>query len=503
MTGLARTDLVTSRKVHLAAQAVARQEQYGSVTRLASEFNVARPTVISAREQAARVLTAYFDVAVPDAVMVPVDRRQVERAVVELRVGGQNSVRSIEDLLPVLYPGVQLSYGSIQAILVQAEQRAAGHNAHVDLSAIEAAAVDEMFSQGDPVLACVDLDSGFLFALNHRSSRAGADWADVLGSAQRQGLDLKTVVKDAAPGIAAGIAEVFPKAEQRDDCFHAHYAMSKTLRILESRAYGAIAAESDLERQVARLAVGKKDATNALKSLRMRLRLVQLRCVEKIDLYDAFLLATERAREAMEVVDLQTGTLRTPVQMHAELLAAAAAMLDLDDRHARKTGTYLHNRAPGLVAYATDLRQQFDSLSALEGADVVVLAVMALRLVSLLRSKSARRRSLVNQQQLMAVWHLLQQQPRGNEVLAKVEELNLRRHRASSAIEGFNAALRPHLYVHKTVTQGFLELFRAHFNLRRRRWGRHKGTSAHALVTGEPVTDWLAVLGYPPTALVN
>ena len=129
--------------------------------------------------------------------------------------------------------------------------------------------------------------------------------------------------------------------------------------------------------------------------------------------------------------------------------------------------------------------------------------VMALRLVSLLRSKSARRRSPANQQQLMAVWHLLQHQPRGNEVLAKVEDLNTRRHRASSAIEGFNAALRPHLYVHKSVRQGFLELFRAHFNLRQRRWGRHKGTSAHALITGQPVTDWLSVLGYPPTAHLN
>ena len=51
------------------------------------------------------------------------------------------------------------------------------------------------------------------------------------------------------------------------------------------------------------------------------------------------------------------------------------------------------------------------------------------------------------------------------------------RHRASSAIEGFNAALRPYLYVHKGATQGFLDLFRAWFNLRTRRWGRHKGTS--------------------------
>ena len=73
------------------------------------------------------------------------------------------------------------------------------------------------------------------------------------------------------------------------------------------------------------------------------------------------------------------------------------------------------------------------------------------------------------------------------------------RHRASSAIEGFNAALRPYLYVHKGATQGFLELFRAWFNLRTRRWGRLKGTSAHECLTGEPVHDWLTLLGYPPS----
>ena len=51
----------------------------------------------------------------------------------------------------------------------------------------------------------------------------------------------------------------------------------------------------------------------------------------------------------------------------------------------------------------------------------------------------------------------------------------MQRHRASSAIEGFNAALRPYLYVHKGVTQGFLELFRAYFNLRHSPLGASQG----------------------------
>ena len=84
-------------------------------------------------------------------------------------------------------------------------------------------------------------------------------------------------------------------------------------------------------------------------------------------------------------------------------------------------------------------------------------------------------------------------------MLDEVEALLLQRHRASSAIEGFNAALRPSLYVHKGVTQGLLELFRAYYNLRTRRWGRHKGTSALSTLTGQPVDDWLSELGFTPS----
>ena len=85
-----------------------------------------------------------------------------------------------------------------------------------------------------------------------------------------------------------------------------------------------------------------------------------------------------------------------------------------------------------------------------------------------------------------------------DELLDTVKHLLDHRHRASSAIEGFNAALRPFLYVHKGVSQSFLELFRARYNLRTRRWGRHKGTSAHECLTGQPVSDWLSLIGYPP-----
>ena len=80
---------------------------------------------------------------------------------VALRVLAPNAIRPIEDLVPLLYPGVKVSYGTIQHLLVEAEARAARFNAQASLGGVEAGALDEMFSQGEPVLAGVDLDSGY------------------------------------------------------------------------------------------------------------------------------------------------------------------------------------------------------------------------------------------------------------------------------------------------------------------------------------------------------
>ena len=130
-----------------------------------------------------------------------------------------NAIRPIEDLLALLYPGVKVSYGTLQAMWVEAEGRAARFNAQGSLDAVRAGVLDELFSQGEPVLAGVDLDPGYLFGLSLSPPRDAGAWA--------QGLSLSVVVKHAAKGIAAGVAEVFPHAEQRDDCFHVLYEMNK------------------------------------------------------------------------------------------------------------------------------------------------------------------------------------------------------------------------------------------------------------------------------------
>ena len=212
MTVLQRTALTTSQKIECAAAAVARQHEHGAKTALSERYEISRPTVYAVGATAQSVLRTHFEAPLLGGagVGVRVDDAQLRRAVVALRVLAPNAIRPIEDLLGVLYPGVKVSYGTIQAMLVEAEGRAARFNASVGLSGVEAGALDELFSQGEAVLAGVDLDSGYVFGLSLSATRDAGAWAGMLREGEAQGLSLSVVVKDAARGIAAGSLRSFP-----------------------------------------------------------------------------------------------------------------------------------------------------------------------------------------------------------------------------------------------------------------------------------------------------
>jgi len=177
----------------------------------------------------------------------------------------------------------------------------------------------------------------------------------------------------------------------------------------------------------------------------------------------------------------------------------------LDSSKCRKVGRYIINRADGLVLYTRELVAKLEALFPRHGETQVRLATIIWRLFRELQHHRWPWERNNDERLLVRAVHRLRELAGDNAevVLAETDALIQRRHRASSAIEGFNAALRPYLYVHKGVTDGFLELFRAYYNLRTRRWGRNKGTSAHGLLHGEPVGDWLSMLGHPAPSALN
>lgn len=501
MTGLYRTQLTLSQKIQCAAQAVGLQV-HGVITALSREFGLSRPTVYEVAATAEALLQRHFERPGGSALTVEVDTAQLVRAIVALRVVAPNSIRSIEELLPILYPGVSLSYGKVQQLVTEAQRQAAQFNRQADLSAIRAGALDELFSQGSPVLAGIDLASSYLFSLSVEDDRSGERWAGVLAPAREQGLALEIVVKDAAKGIAAGVEQVFPQAEQRDDCFHAQYEMNKVRQRLERQAYAAIEHEEAL---LKRLQKTRAKHRNKRRKLNHQLAWARRKSAQAIAKYDAFEAAVDQAQTAMSWVDLQTNQIRTGEQVQTDIIEAAEAMRAIDREDARKVANYLANRAAGLACYATELHAALSALAGEYGIDAVSLAAVIIQLIDDLQQ---RRRPWQRREQSHHVLGAYQHLHRllgdnADTLIERVGQLWQQRYRASSAIEGFNASLRPYLYVHKGVTQGFLELYRAYYNLRTRRWGRHQGTSAHQCLSGQRVDDWLTVLGFPPSHAVH
>ena len=204
-------------------------------------------------------------------------------------------------------------------------------------------------------------------------------------------------------------------------------------------------------------------------------------------------------RGALECVDAASGELHRLEHLEALIAPAAGRIDSLATGEYAKLARYLRNRAPGLVLAQKSVLPRLEVLGERWSMPAVRLGALCWYLVRALNSRPphARRRAL--SRHLLGAYGALQDRlgPESASLLDAVETVRRQRHRASSAIEGFNAALRPYLYVHKGVTQGFLDLFRAW--LRTLRWGRHKGTSAHQSLTGQRVHDWFTLLGYPPS----
>lgn len=496
MTRLERVPLEIPRKVQFAAEVLARQGEFGAITELSETYEVSRRTTYAVQHTTHELLHRHFECSKEqEGLRCVVDDAQLRRAIIALRVVIAGSIRGLQEVLPILYPGVYCSYGKIQSILAEAERDAAQWNAQSDLQGIEAGAVDELFSQGQPVLAGVDLNSGYLFSLEARAHRSGQDWAEVLDKARQQGLSLKVVVKDAGSGIAAGFKIASPHTEQRDDCFHALYEMNKVRRRLETQAYSAIEAEHTAEREY------NEPSRRRLRHwmLHHDLNPARQRCREAIERFDRFEHAARQVEGALDYFDDATGEFHTGEHTEHLIRQAAERMRELGTG-CQNIATYLHNRAPGLARANQSLYTALHALTERFPPVALLLAVLFWRSVSHLYDPKPSHQTLP----LYALLVKSVGQQQAHHVLDEVRQCITQRYRASSAIEGFNAALRPHLYVHKGVSQGFLELFRAHYNLRQRRCGRHKGTSAHQCLSGhQHDSDWLTLIGYPPSQTLH
>jgi len=499
-----RQPLPPSSMAQVAAVALVTQGEYGIVTELAREHDIRRQQVYELRERARAALEEEFSSLEPEKSgsfslsMTPAD---LERSVVALRVVTPASIRDIVEILPLLY-GERWSYGKIWSVLNNAEQRAAALQEQVDLSAIESIALDEMFSQGRPVLAGIDLDTQYLFQLEVQDSRSGETWAKSLGRLRDgQGLNPKRVVKDAGSGLHAGVIKCWPCIAEHDDLFHAVYMMGKEAYHLERGGYRAINVVEELEQRRLR---ARNRTEKERRSIGQQLRKARVHMDAAIDRYDRFETLRREAVNVLELTDRGSGQLRTSHELVAVLTRVAEQMREIGGKRVRGVARYIGNRAEGLGRYLDGLSARLEAITEEAGGAEVVQATLRTYQASLQveRKGPAWDRKARKQELREATHHLLHTTEHDVERLGRALEAVLpeliHRYRASSAIENLNSVLRPYLVVQKHAEQGFLSLFQFYWNTRTRQWGRSKGTSAHEALTGQKVEDWLTMLGFHP-----
>ena len=445
MSILNQTSLNSLDKHHLLLNSLNCQA-YGDITKVSSEFNVSRKTVYRTREAGLNAVNELL-FAPQSTCQISVDEAQIKRTIVAMSIGGANSIRDIEDMLPVVYPGVTRSFGYIQALQIMAQENAAQFNAQVDLSNIASIAIDEVFCQNEPVLAGIDLDSGFLPLLSHEQYRDGDTWQRVLQAGQSQGLLPLHIIKDGAKGMTKGVNDTFPDCEQRDDAFHALYITSKSVLKVEKRAYRFIAQEAELEAKI------KKTKKDDKAKLQQQLEVITAQCTKAIARYEFAAQGYNKLHRALSSVHCDEIDLMSPED--AQLLLTLSANLLNKGRHpdCSDAARYISNRLKGLTLATVDFYQKQLNLCELYPRELVALACYFFEYKRSLKKISKPRLANVHQNMLAAYHHIVKklEPEQADKLMVTVEKLLMRRHRASSAIEGFNALLRPYMHVRKKV----------------------------------------------------
>ena len=493
---LDRTPLNSSDKRDLLAKTITCQA-HGDISFLSREFKLSRKSVYRTRDHVNALLDELLvENSEPECIVtVDVNVAQLRRAIITLSITAPNSIRAIEEQIPLLYPGCKVSYGYIQGVIVEAQVNAKQFNQGVSLLNINSVALDEMFSQGEPVLAGIDLDSGYLFSLSHESSRDGETWARVLNEAKSQQMQPAHVVKDGAKGMTKGVEDVFEDIEQRDDVFHAIYLAGKAKLLLEHRAYRRIGSEFDAQKAYQKPSV--KDKKSKAKSFDW----AKKKCLDAMQRYSFAEQAVQKIRAAFICINLKTGELLTSEASQQLLTEAIMLLRQTESYHCLSVARYVENRLIGLTLACTDLHERLLRLYDDYSESCVSLACRFFERKRKLKKMGQWQRKQVTIEMLGAYKLIYAEldENKADELMAQVSNMLATRHMASSAIEGFNATLRSYLYVRKGVNQGVLDLFQAWHNLRPRRWGKRQGTSAYEMLTGKTVKDWLSLLGFPPS----
>jgi hypothetical protein len=332
-----------------------------------------------------------------------------------------------------------------------------------------------------------------LLACQRAADRSGATWTALL----KPFVDLRSVISDAAKGIAAGVVAAAlaqgrgvngrPPLDQGLDVFHTGQEANRTLR----RPWRIAIAASDAAAAAAAKVADAKRAGRDARAVAAPARVAREHaeaCLAELERQHA---AWQRARAALALFR-PDGTLNDRDYAEGEIQAAVVELTGPDWQKVRNALT--DRRALTFLDYMHERLRTAVPDDALRDACV--------------RRWSLRhhRPKATTPTAASSIDEVLDEVIRNGPLNAaeqaaydQVGHIIRTTIRASSAVEGINSVLRMHQGRHRTMTQGMLDLKRLYWNCRRPMSGRRKGKSPYELLgVALPSTDFWTLLAHSP-----
>ena len=481
LVGCAAQALAGEQRHRLALQVLARTEP---VTELAKRHQVSRKFLYQQADKGQRALERAFDAPPTTAEEVlfylPVTRAWLRQVVLALVLLCHSSFRGVMGFFrDVLDQPIAL--GTVHNIIAAAVVEARRINAQQDLSRVRAGSHDELFQSGQPVLVGLDLDSTYCYLLAPEAQRDAETWAVHLWDLTDQGLQPEVIIADGGQGLRAGQAMAWPTVACNGDVFHGLQPLTRLVATLEKRAYGAIARRAALAQQQTH----RRGRARALSQRLARARRAETSAVHLADTVHT--LATW-LRE--DILALAGPDATTRQGLYDFVVAALHALEPLDAHRLRPVRRTLANQRDTLLAFATRLDQQLDTLAhqfAVPSAVVrqmLTLENLATHTPAYWIAANALHRQLHDR------FFPLQQ---------AIRRLRQRFHRASSLVENVNSRLRNYFFLRRQIGPAYLDLLRFFLNhhpFARSEKPERRGKSPATLLTGQPHPHWLEMLGF-------
>lgn len=454
----------------------------GCVTDIANKHNVTRKTVYSHINKVSEAIDQ--SLSKPDDVLfyIPVTWEYIAMVVVLLLIICKTSVRNIVYFIKYAF-GVDVSVGKVCSILDEATAKANEVNSSYRFDNCKNSATDELFHQGSPVLAAIDLDSQFYLELQHEYTRDHNAWGYHLLNMMDKGYSPEHNVMDGGSGMDKAFAEVLPNVKVRYDHFHVTHSIKETSRFLKNKYESSV---TNCVKQSTKLDKAKNKQQQQSQKHHLQ------KAVKEMENYDYVYSQFSTLTNWLQYDVLQLQSI-SPEDRDSMFDFILYELEDLAKRHPHRIQsivTTLKNNKDKLLDVVNELNTAFESLAVKHSISLSDVWDIC---------NNARYNLDGNQYDLNLIKFYDKHGDQFDHIEDDVLNTIAQVHRSSSLIETLNSRLRPYLDPRKGFKKERFELIQFalnHIPLMRSANEKMKGKSTAQIFTQADHIDFISLLGF-------